>query len=130
MTSLAGVYSVSNALHVHDLVDYVSETAETAGKALAAPQSARQLADIQQQGFLYLVPQKLDLSSLQAKTTFYFRTAQPRTAAKLTVSVDDKVVFTKRFAYLKPPEMEKVDIPLHPTKGQSILFNLETMGDE
>lgn len=131
MTCLDGVYSVGNALHVHDLVDYVSETAEIAGNALAFNKSGdRDLLDIEHKGFLYLVPQKLDLSSLQKKTAFYFRTACVRNAAKLIVSVDGEVVYTKKFVYLKPPEMEKIELPIAPKKGQKVLFYLETLEDK
>lgn len=156
MTCLDGVYSVGNALHVHDLVDYVSETAEIAGNALAANMggagkdaesnskesngtgsndtgsnnATRDLLDIEHKGFLYLVPQKLDLNSLQKKTAFYFRTACVRNAAKLTVSIDGEAVYTKKFTYLKPPEMEKIELPIAPKKGQRVLFCLETLEDK
>ena len=36
MTSVDGVFSCGNALHVNDLVDYVSESGELAGRAAAA----------------------------------------------------------------------------------------------
>lgn len=126
MTSIDGVYSVGNALHVHDLVDYVSETAEIAGKSLTKPRVQRQLAEVEHNGFLYLVPQKPDIAALTDKTVFYFRTAIPRTSAVLNVIVDGETVFTKKYAHLKPPEMEKVEVPLKPKQGQKILFMLQS----
>lgn len=124
MTLEDGVYSVGNCLHVHDLVDYVSETAETAGRAAAGSKAPRELLDIEQEGFLYLVPQKLDLDSLAPETVFYFRTAMPREAATLDVTVDGEVVFSKKYQNLKPPEMERVEVPLSPKKGQTVKFFL------
>ena len=35
-TSVPGVFAAGNVLHVHDLVDYVSEEAATAGRCAAA----------------------------------------------------------------------------------------------
>jgi len=124
MTLEDGVYSVGNCLHVHDLVDYVSETAQTAGRAAAGSKAPRELLDIEQEGFLYLVPQKLDLDSLAPETVFYFRTAMPREAATLDVTVDGEVVFSKKYQNLKPPEMERVEVPLSPKKGQTVKFFL------
>jgi thioredoxin reductase len=120
-----GVYSVGNALHVHDLVDYVSETAQTAGRALSDGGTARELLKIAQSGFLYFVPQYLDVNCLNDKTTFYFRTARVLEKAKLTLKIDGETVFEKKYANLKPPEMEKLTVPLKARSGQKIEFALE-----
>jgi len=119
-----GVFSVGNALHVHDLVDYVSETAETAGKAVLLPAVSRDFVKVDAKGFLYLVPQRLDLASLKDSTVFYFRTAVPRKAATLTVKADGQTVYTRNYSNLKPPEMEKLSVPLKPAKGQRLEFVL------
>lgn len=123
-TVLDGVYSVGNALHVHDLVDYVSETAETAGNAVLLPHAPRELLKVDAKGFLYLVPQRLDLATVKDSTVFYFRTAVPRKAATLTVKADGQTVYTRNYTHLKPPEMEKLSVPLKPQKGQKLEFIL------
>jgi thioredoxin reductase len=119
-----GVYSVGNALHVHDLVDYVSETAETAGKALLQPAAPRELVKVDAKGFLYLVPQRLDLASIKDSTVFYFRTAVPRKAATLTVRANGQTIYARNYTNLKPPEMEKISIPLKPRTGEKLEFIL------
>lgn len=45
MTSVDGVFSCGNALHVNDLVDYVSESGETAGENAAKIQQAKAAGD-------------------------------------------------------------------------------------
>ena len=69
MTLLDGVFSCGNALHVSDLADYVSESGEAAGRAAAryVPFRPRAFAELTADGgFLYIVPQKIDLNDLSA----------------------------------------------------------------
>ena len=64
-TTVAGVFSCGNALHVNDLVDYVSESGEKAGAA-AAKQAARPFTSsnyVSVKGssdFAYIVPSRLE----------------------------------------------------------------------
>ena len=46
----------------------------------------------------------------------------PREAATLDVTVDGEVVFSKKYQNPKPPEMERVEVPLSPKKGQTVKF--------
>lgn len=75
MTKVPGIFSCGNALHVNDLVDFVSESGEEAGRNAAAWCGAKQRrVDINIGGeFLYLVPQQIDLESDNSKTVVYFR---------------------------------------------------------
>ena len=108
MTSLDGVFSCGNALHVNDLVDYVSESGETAGAA-AVTAHKRKLKPIAARGkLLYVVPQMLDVNSQINKTVIYFRAAQELTDQRLTVTAGDETVFTKIYSKLSPPEMERI----------------------
>ena len=131
MTSIPGVFSCGNALHVNDLVDYVSESGELAGKAAAAysGSSVRKLIDIDiGKNVLYLVPQQLDASSLTDGTTLYFRSRDVFDGAKVCVTVDDKTVFEKKYAFLRPPEMEKLvlDFSAFGIKADSVIhFDIE-----
>ena len=93
-TQVEGVFMCGNALHVNDLVDYVSENGETAG--LAAVKN--------------LAPQLLDIANDYDKVVFYFRAKEDLTNQKLSVTVDGKTIFTKKFAKLLPPEMERVQV--------------------
>ena len=112
MTSVDGVFCCGNALHVNDLVDYVSANAEQAGKAAALYQPhERRLIDLQpSDNLLYLVPQKLDLGDLDGDLTVYFRSRSEENGCTLEITVDDTPVFTKRYAFLRPPEMEQLTL--------------------
>jgi len=109
MTMADGVYSCGNALHVSDLVDYVSENGENAGHCAARYNgSARTLIPVQAgKNIQYVVPQHIDVSSPMSKFFMYFRTRDVCANMTVTVFGDDKVVFQKHYSHLRPPEMER-----------------------
>ncbi len=109
-TTVDGLFSCGNALHVSDLVDYVSENGEAAGKAAAAYTRKRgERVNLEPKaGLLYLVPQKLDLTSDLSAVTLYFRSDDLYNNRKLIIRVDGQPVYEKRYAFLRPPEMEKL----------------------
>ena len=128
MTAVDGVYSVGNALHVHDLVDYVSEVAETAGKDVGRRKS-RASIEVTQKGFAYLVPQRLDAANVEKETTFYFRASHDTERAKLTVTINGKTAVTKKYSMLKPPEAVRVKLALPVKAGDDVKFVLEDDDD-
>ena len=114
MTDAQGVFCCGNALHVNDLVDYVSENAAAAGANAARYKTApRSLLELKADAsLLYLVPQVLDLNRDNSKTTLYFRSREPLDGASLKLTVDGKEVFAKKYAFLRPPEMETLTLDL------------------
>lgn len=108
MTMKQGIFSCGNALHVNDLVDYVSEGGEIAGKNAAKWQTKpRTLVDIQtDKNFLYIVPQKIDISSAMDSIRLYFRSNRDFDNIKLNITIDGRQYRTKKYAHLRPPEME------------------------
>ena len=112
MTSIDGVFSCGNALHVNDLVDYVSESGETAGEnaALYEKKERREIDLTASNEFLYVVPQKLDLNRDNSKTTGYFRSREILDKCVFTIKKDGQEVFKKKYPFLRPPEMEKLVI--------------------
>ncbi len=124
MTKINNVYSVGNALHVHDLVDYVSEVSETAGKNVGK-EKTRELISLKQKGMLYLVPQLLDINALEGNVSFYFRSKKDMEKAILHVTVNGEEIFKKKYTNLKPPEMEKISLSLKLNKSDSVEFVLE-----
>lgn len=116
MTGTEGVFSCGNALHVNDLVDYVSESGTLAGKTAAEyakEERKEKKAAVMMEAdssLLYLVPQKIDLTKKQDDIVLYFRSRETLPKGTLQITVDGDLVFEKRYTNLKPPEMERLKI--------------------
>lgn len=117
MTMMEGVFSCGNALHVNDLVDYVSESGELAGKNAAmyvnskAPSKSIPV-EYSNSDFLYVVPQRIDINSANKKAIIYFRSREIKHKAVIQVKSGDSILFNKTFGVLKPPEMERLEIDI------------------
>lgn len=112
MTSVDGVFSCGNALHVNDLVDYVSESGECAGKNAAhyKPKPRAEIAMEASDRFGYVVPQRLDLNADNRETVLYFRSRDVLNGCTLKMRLDGKEVFSKKYPFLRPPEMERLEM--------------------
>ncbi len=135
MTSVDGVFSCGNALHVNDLVDYVSESGELAGRAAAryAPAPRREVELHASPALLYAVPQRLDLNRDNSKTTLYFRSREVLDRCVLRLRVDGREVFSKRYPFLRPPEMERLDMDFSQfelSEHSKIELDIEVTGHE
>ncbi len=109
MTSVNGIFSAGNALNVFDLVDYVSECAADAGKNAVGYKASGECVKINKgKNLLSYVPQRLDLSKPTEKVVFFFRASKDMDKATLRVMVDGNEVFKKKFAFLRPPEMQRI----------------------
>ena len=118
MTSVPGVFVCGNALHVNDLVDYVSESGELAGRAAAMhaknrdSDSGQEITIAADRTLQYLVPQKICREDAGGLMTVYFRTAKERASATLVIRNGDTVVYSRSFTDLRPPEMQRIVLPL------------------
>lgn len=110
MTSVEGVFSCGNALHVNDLVDYVSESGEEAGKNAAHyTKSNERYADITlSDNISYLVPQRVNLTKDNSSVTVYFRSRRVLSGCSLVAQINGKEAMRKKYAFLRPPEMERI----------------------
>ena len=111
-TEIPGVFACGNVLHVHDLVDYVSEEASIAG--LAAVKFIRgegnktvNIPVVQDGKVRYTVPQKI---TEVTPTRVYFRVADVYRDKKVVVKCGDKVLYEKKKQKLAPGEMETVEL--------------------
>ena len=129
-TEIAGVFACGNVLHVHDLVDYVSEESVIAGRAAARfinGESEKSLiAKISVDGMVrYTVPQRITEAS---DTEVYFRVANVYRDARIIVKDGEKVIISKKVQRLAPAEMEKVKLTgemLSSLSGNEISFSIE-----
>ena len=130
-TSIEGVYSCGNVLHVHDLVDYVSEEAEIAGRAAAkyvAGESTEKSASISlvtDGKVRYTVPQRI---TAEKDVTVYFRVADVYRDVRITVKDADKTIINKKKIKVAPGEMETVVLTakmLSEVSGDKLSFGIE-----
>ena len=113
-TACEGIFSCGNVLHVHDLVDFVSEEATLAGQAAAAyikGESAEKTVSIPVSPagkVRYTVPQRVD--SIVSPIRLFFRVGSVADNAVLTVKSGDKVLLSKKKRRMIPGEMESVQL--------------------
>ena len=125
-TDVPGVFACGNVLHVHDLVDYVSEESSRAGQQAAAyikscgrkESSTAESADsdmsepavslIAAGGVRYTVPQLLRPSHMEDTLLVRFRVGRVYTDAVLSVYADDTCIFSQKKKKLAPGEMEQL----------------------
>ena len=101
-TSIPGVFAAGNVLHVHDLVDFVSEE----GGEQAA--DARTLPVRCENGVRYTVPTTLRPACAGDTVTLRFRVANVYKNKKVAVYAGDTCIFSRKRPVLAPGEMETV----------------------
>ena len=123
-----GIFSCGNVLHVHDLVDFVSEEAEIAGKSAAEYVTKGLMHDadisIKTDGKIrYTVPQKI---SACKDVSVYFRVGNIYKNAKITVKNGENIILQKKKEKLAPGEMECIKLTREMLVGiDSLTFSLE-----
>lgn len=113
-TDADGVFACGNVLHVHDLVDYVSEEATLAGANAAAyvlggaGKEGRRVKITCDNGVRYTVPQTLDITNMNDKVVVRFRVADVYKDRSICVYYGDEKVSSIKKRVLAPGEMEQV----------------------
>ena len=135
-TSIPGVFAAGNVLHVHDLVDYVSEEAGAAGRHAAdylrgREPGGRVLTVTCQDGVRYTVPVSIRPEALEpgGKTTLRFRVKDVYKGWKIAVYAGNTRIYSKKRKVMAPGEMETIEIPndglLQVPEGGKICVKLE-----
>ena len=131
-TSIPGVFACGNVLHVHDLVDFVSQEAQKAGENAAlylqgARAGSRSVRLEGKNGVRYTVPQSIDPENMDETVTVRFRVAQPYRDAALAAYADGVLLRRIPKRILTPGEMEQ--FPLRkgelPADCKTITFTVE-----
>ena len=112
-TSMEGVFACGNVLHVHDLVDFVSEEAKRAGrcaaKYLKGQLNNEAYLNIKNgQNINYTVPQRLNIKEIEDTLTVFMRVNNVYHDKKIVVREDDKVIASFKRKHLAPSEMGKI----------------------
>ncbi|MBE6132164.1 MAG: FAD-binding protein [Erysipelotrichaceae bacterium] len=116
-TSIPGIFACGNALHVHDLVDYVSEESNLAGLGAARYLKGELKEDgavtltKNGNGISYVVPQQYRLDNIEDKIAFKFRVRKPYSGVKLVIKADGEVIKSIVKPHLLPAEMETIKLP-------------------
>ncbi len=117
-TSVPGVFAAGNVLHVHDLVDYVSEEAAAAGRHAAAyilegkQVEGKTLPIKGVDGVRYTVPVAIRPAAIdpEGTVTIRFRVGNVYTNKRIVVYAGDKAIFSRKRNVLAPGEMETVNL--------------------
>ena len=121
-TSMPGIFAAGNVVHVHDLVDFVSEEAEIAGKfaaltALGKLDEELTVVNVEAgNGIRTCVPQKLSLPQEGEAARLFMRVANPERKVKLEVKSGDTLIMSKILPVAKPSEMIALDLSAEKTK--------------
>ena len=127
-TSTEGIFACGNVLHVHDLVDYVSEEAEIAGASAAAyirGESKNSIhIPLSTDGKIrYTVPQTI---TQEKELRVYFRVSDIFRNATIKVTDGETVVFSRKKQKLAPGEMESITLkPEQFANAKALKFSLE-----
>ena len=125
-TSVEGVFACGNVLHVHDLVDFVSEEAETAGKNAARyvkegrREQEGQIIQLKAvEGVRYTVPCTIHPERMEDTQIVRFRVGNVYKNCYIGVYFNDEQVMHRRRPVMAPGEMEEIKLQrekllLHP----------------
>ena len=113
-SSIEGVFACGNVLHVHDLVDYVSEEAASAGEYAAEYVSSGELRSENaievraEAGVRYTVPAKIRPAHMKDRLVIRFRVGDVYKNQYISVYVGENRVFHQKKQIMEPGQMEQV----------------------
>lgn len=124
-TNIEGVFACGNVLHVHDLVDFVSEEAAAAGKNAAAyvkgtrtEEGGREITLDPTDGVRYTVPATVNTARMDDILTVRFRVGGVYKNCYVSAYFDDERVIHKKRQIVAPGEMEEIRL----TKEQLAVY--------
>ncbi|HJC89518.1 MAG TPA: NAD(P)/FAD-dependent oxidoreductase [Candidatus Mediterraneibacter excrementigallinarum] len=124
-TNIEGVFACGNVLHVHDLVDFVSEEAATAGKNAAAyvkgersGEGGREIRLDPVDGVRYTVPVSINTARMDEELTVRFRVGAVFKNCYVSAYFDDERVIHRKRQIVAPGEMEEIRL----TKDQLLKY--------
>ena len=115
-TDLPGIFACGNVLHVHDLVDYVSQEAALAGESAAAfvrsggGETGRRVRVAAGNGVRYTVPQFIGPDRMAEAAVVRFRVTDVLRDACVRLSLDGRELARRKKRVLAPGEMEQMTV--------------------
>ena len=134
MTSVPGIFSCGNVLHVHDLVDFVSDEARKAGANAyryvrnGLQENSRKVPVEMGNGVGGIVPQFVS-EKVHDTVDLMFRPRNVYRNARVIVEINGDEILSKRTMILTPGEMVNLSIPAEKLAGlmtaESIMVHIE-----
>lgn len=122
-TTIEGIFACGNVVHVHDLVDYVSEEGRRAGKnaakyiAKAFREAEKTISVKAGKGIRYIVPQVIRLNNLDNSLTLFMRSDDVYPDVIMNVKLGEEVIRSVKKRSITPGEMERVNIDVNLLKN-------------
>lgn len=113
-TNINGIFACGNVLHVHDLVDYVSQEASAAGKNAANYIKNGEEKDVKiveilpVDGVRYTVPKYIRPTEMDDTLTVRFRVGAVYKNCAIATYFDDQLISKRKRPVMAPGEMEQV----------------------
>ncbi|WP_160197504.1 NAD(P)/FAD-dependent oxidoreductase [Senegalia massiliensis] len=136
-TSIEGIFACGNVVHVHDLVDFVTEESRRAGEN-AAKFIKKELSNYShiinsqpKNGIRYIIPHEIREENLDTTLDLFMRVTDVYKDVKLVIKADGEVVREINKKHLAPGEMERVKLPAKSIKNKNISnISVEVQGKE
>ena len=115
-STVEGIFACGNVVHVHDLVDFVTEESRRAGKGAAKyvkdqlVKEGKSFITKAEKGVSYIVPQFVRLDNIEENLDLFMRVRDIYNNVKLVIKADDKVIKEVKKKHLAPGEMENIKI--------------------
>lgn len=128
-----GIFSCGNALHVHDLVDFVSQEACMAAKGAVKylknqiSTNSKEHLTIPANGISYVLPQKFKMDEKDTSIDFKFRVSKPFSSCFIEIKAGNQVIKKIKKLYLLPAEMEiiSLDTKLFSSEFENLTFEIK-----
>ena len=135
-TSVPGVFACGNVLHVHDLVDFVSEEAGRAGRSAAAyiqrqgkKANPENIVRVEPgEGVRYTVPSTIDLNNMDDEVHLRFRVRDVYKGHAIRVLCGGEPLLTRKRKIMVPSEMEDVVLKREALTGGDLTVLIEGGG--
>jgi NADPH-dependent 2,4-dienoyl-CoA reductase/sulfur reductase-like enzyme len=132
-TSVEGIFACGNVVSVFDLVDWVTRTAETAGRAAAEyVREGRKRETVIRvnpgRNVKFVVPQLV--GSLDRGVDFYFRVEHPERAVRAMVLAGGGEVYSRKAKMVRPPEMVHAGVEAATGTAKALDVTIAGVSDE
>ncbi len=140
-TNIPGVFACGNVLHVHDLVDYVSEEAANAGRCAAQfaagtlSGGGREIPLAPAGAVRYTVPAGVDPARMDGEAVVRFRVGRNMRKAVVTVLAEEpgkepRTLLRRKRPVMAPGEMEQIALKKEWLTGDEMKITVEAREED